>query len=222
MGIIILLVEDDFDLAETVIQYLELEGIECDHATNGEAGLNLARENTYDVLILDIMLPRLDGLGICEAVRSDGQDTSVLMLTSRDTLEDKVAGFDAGTDDYLVKPFAMKELVARIKALAKRRSGQVRRLSVGDLVMDLNSREVWRSDKKLKLTPTGWILLETLMRSSPDLITRRHLEQALWNGEPPDSNSLKVHLHKLRQQVDKSFSKSMILTVPGHGFVLRP
>ena len=219
--LLVLLVEDDFDLAETIVQYLELEGIECDHATNGQNGLKLARENHYQVLLLDIMLPRLDGLGLCDALRKEGIDTPVLMLTARDTLADKLAGFEAGTDDYLVKPFDMDELVARIHALAWRRSGQVKLLTVGDLAMDLDRRAVSRAGRPLNLRPSGWILLETLMRAHPRTVHRRELEQALWPDEPPDSNSLKVHLHHLRQQVDKSFDCPIIETIPGHGFALR-
>ncbi len=215
-----LLVEDDFDLVETVVQYLELEEIECDHATNGRNGLALALENVYRVLLLDIMLPRMDGLEVCQAIRKAGIDTPVLMLTARDTLADKLAGFDAGTDDYMVKPFDMEELVARIRALAGRRSGHVKKLQVGDLVMDLDRRTVTRAGHLLNLRPSGWTLLEFLMRSHPGTVHRRELEQALWQDDPPNSNSLKVHMHHLRRQVDKSFDSPMIETIPGHGFTI--
>jgi DNA-binding response OmpR family regulator len=221
MNLQVLLVEDTMDLAVTIIQYLELEGIQCDHAANGQAGLSLATKNAYDVLLLDINLPRMDGLSVCESLRRAGKDIPVLMLTARATLADKMAGFDAGTDDYLVKPFELQELVMRVQALSRRRSEQVKKLQVADLVLDLEQREATRAGEVLQLTPTGWLILEALMRKSPKVISRQALEQALWNDEPPDSNTLKVHLHKLRQQVDKPFSKPLIQTVPGHGFVLK-
>ena len=220
MGLFLLLVEDDFDLAETIVQYLELEGMACDHAASGEAGLNLIQENTYDVLVLDIMLPRLSGLELCRTLRSKGLDIPVLMLTARDAMEDKQAGFDMGTDDYLVKPFAMQELIMRVQALAKRKSGQAKILKAGDLVMHLDSREVFRKGRKLRLTPTGWTILETLIRSSPGVVSRQKLVQAVWGDQLPESNSLKVHLHKLRQQVDLSADSAMLHTIKGHGYTL--
>jgi len=217
----VLLVEDDRDLAASVADYLALDGISVDHAYNGQAGLTLASENRYDVLLLDLMLPRMDGLTLCEKLRQMGVDTPVLMLTARDTLDDKVAGFRAGTDDYLVKPFAMEELIVRIQALAKRRSGQIRKLQVVDLVLNLDARQAHRSGQLLKLTPSGWTLLETLLRASPALVTKRQLEEALWPDDIPDSNALKVHLYHLRQQVDKPFGQALIHTLPGQGVVLK-
>lgn len=217
----VLLVEDDFDLAETVIQYLELEGIVCDHGASGPAGLELIHQHYYDVLLLDIGLPRMDGLALCHAIRKEGRDTPVLMLTARDTLEDKLAGFDAGTDDYLIKPFAMEELVVRITALARRRSGKSRRLRVGSLFMDLDTGVVTRDGKSLSLTPTGWTLLEILVRESPRVVAKERLITAIWPDGAPESNSLKVHLFKLRQQVDRPFSFPMIETVSGKGVALR-
>ncbi|KIX15152.1 XRE family transcriptional regulator [Dethiosulfatarculus sandiegensis] len=217
----VLLVEDDLDLAATVVQYLELEGMSVACAFNGDAGLNLASEQNYQVLLLDVMLPRMDGLTLCSRLRKQGVDLPVLMLTARDTLDDKLAGFRAGTDDYLVKPFAMAELVARIKVLAQRRSGQARKLKVGELVMDLDQRQAHRGKRLLKLTPTCWDLLETMMRRSPEVVSRRDLEQALWGADLPESNTLKVHMHKLRQQVDDKDSAAMIHTVTGHGFMLK-
>lgn len=221
MSMQILLVEDDLDLASTLVEYCELNGIICDHAANGVAGLELATHHPYRVLVLDINMPRMNGLELCQALRNQGIDTPVLMLTARDTIDDKVAGFNAGTDDYLVKPFELKELLVRIHALAKRRSGQVQKLTVGSLQMDMQKKTVWRDENQIRLSPTGWILLETLMRAAPAVVSRQELEQAVWGDDPPDSNSLKVHLHKLRQAVDKDFTTSLIETVAGQGFALR-
>ncbi len=221
MSLFLLLVEDNFDLAETIIQFLELEGMTCDYATNGEAGLKLARENQYDVLLLDIMLPRMNGLDVCEILRKDGHDIPILMLTARDTLDDKLKGFRSGTDDYLVKPFDLPELVVRIQSLARRRSGQVKVLQAQGVTMHLESKGAFRGDRKLSLTPTGWIILESLVRASPAVVSREKLVQVVWGDELPESNSLKVHLHKLRRQVDGDGESSILQTVTGHGYALR-
>ena len=217
-----LLVEDNVSLAQTVIAYFDLEGINCDYASNGSQGLELALLNDYQVILLDINLPRINGLEVCEMIRKQGVDIPVMMLTARDSLEDKLAGFDAGTDDYLVKPFELSELVARVKALFNRRSLHSMKLEVGPLVMDLSLKTVCREGQKLKLTPTCWRLLEILMRESPNLVSREKMQNTIWN-EPdlPESDVLKVHLYKLRQQVDKPFSIKLIQTVSSHGVAIR-
>lgn len=217
----VLLIEDDFDLAETVGDYLGLESIVCDYASNGVAGLQLAGENAYDVLLLDLNLPRLDGLSLCERLRAAGNDTPILMLTARDRLGEKLAGFEAGTDDYLVKPFELKELVARIHALAHRRSGQIRVLRCGDLEMNLKEGSVARAGREIRLSPTGWKILETLLRASPEVVSRQKLMDAVWGETPPDSDSLKVHLFNLRKAVDGPFARPLLHTVPGKGFAVR-
>ena len=217
-----LLVEDNVSLAQTVIAYFDLEGIDCDYASNGSQGLELALLNDYQVILLDINLPRINGLEVCEMIRKQGVDIPVMMLTARDSLEDKLAGFDAGTDDYLVKPFELSELVARVKALFNRRSLHSMKLEVGPLVMDLSLKTACRHGQILSLTPTCWTLLEILMRESPNVVSREKLQNAIWKGSDlPDSNVLKVHLYKLRQQVDKPFSTKLIHTVAAHGFAIR-
>ncbi|HDY85715.1 hypothetical protein LCGC14_0566010 [marine sediment metagenome] len=216
-----LLIEDDYDLANTVIDYLSLEKIECDHASNGVAGLALIQQNRYDIVLLDLNLPRLDGLQVCDALRKTGTDIPVLMLTARDQLKDKIAGFNAGTDDYLVKPFEMEELVVRINALSRRRSGQVQLLQCGNLTMNLSQKTVMRNEQLLKLSPTTWLLLEALLRASPNPVSRSELEHVIWGDEVPDSNSLKVHLFNLRKVIDSGFSKPLIHTIAGHGFAIR-
>ncbi len=216
----VLLVEDDIDLANTIIDYLKLEDIDCDHASNGVAGLTLAQQHNYDAILLDINLPKMNGLSVCENLRKDGIDTPVLMLTARDSLDDKLAGFQSGTDDYLVKPFALPELVARCQALSKRRSGQIQKLTFADLTLHLESKEAVRNGQVIKLTPTGWKLLETLLRAFPKVLSREELEQAVWGDERPDSNSFKVHLHNLRKAVDENHSHPLIKTITGHGFTL--
>ncbi|WDE09753.1 response regulator transcription factor [Thalassomonas haliotis] len=217
----ILLVEDDLDLAATVVDYLELEGISCDHAANGIRGLGLVQSQSYDMVILDVNMPRMDGLLVCRKMREQGIDTPVLMLTARDTLDDKLAGFKVGSDDYLVKPFAMLELVARIHVLAKRRSGQTTSTELYGLSIDFSQKIAKRGQRQLQLSPTGWILLETLVRKSGQIVTRDQLCHAVWGDELPDSNSLKVHLFNLRQQIDAPGESKLIHTVPGQGVALR-
>ena len=217
----VLLIEDDLDLAQTVMDYLQLEAISCDHASNGAAGLNLLQQNHYDVLLLDLNLPRIDGLTVCERLRNEGSNIPVLMLTARDQLTDKQAGFAAGTDDYLVKPFELKELVMRIHALSRRRSGQTQLLRCGDLQMNLQQRQLSRADINLHLSPTGWRILELLLRESPNVVSRQRLEIAVWGEEIPDSDSLKVHLHHLRKTIDGGFETSLLHTIPGVGIAIR-
>ena len=217
----VLLVEDDRDLAETIVQYLELEGVRCDYASNGISGLQRMAADSYDALLLDLNLPRLDGLSLCERIRERGDDTPVLMPTARDRLQDKLDGFRAGTDDFLVKPFELEELVVRVRALTRRRSGQARLLRCADLEMDLTRRVVRRSGHVLKVSPIGWKLLELLLRESPAAVARERLEQAAWGDEVPPSNSLKVHMHGLRKTIDGDYPVTLVHTVSGFGFSLR-
>ena len=205
-----------------MISYFNLEGIDCDHASTGPHGLELALSNYYEAILLDINLPRMNGLEICEALRHQGVDVPVLMLTARDSLEDKLAGFNAGTDDYVVKPFELSELTARVKALAQRRSSRSKKLKVGPLVLDLSLRVATREDRQISLTPTGWKLLELLMRESPNVVSREKMENTIWSGvDYPNSNSLKVHLYRLREQVDKPFSEKLLHTIANHGVAIR-
>jgi DNA-binding response OmpR family regulator len=221
MKINVLLVEDDLDLATTVIDYLELEEINCDHAANGVAGLQLINLHHFDVMILDVNMPRMDGLTVCKKMREQGISTPILMLTARDTLDDKLAGFAVGTDDYLVKPFEMRELIARIRALANRLSGQTDIISLYGVDADFASKTLKREQRPLLLSPTGWKILEVLMRKSPKVVSKQQLLQAVWGDELPDSDSLKVHLFKLRQQVDTQNESKLIQTVAGQGFAFR-
>jgi DNA-binding response OmpR family regulator len=221
MAISILLLEDDYDLAAAVVGSLELEGVICDHAADGLLAVDLALQNAYDVLVLDVMVPKLDGFGVCSRLRERGVATPILMLTACDSLDDKVSGFQAGTDDYMTKPFAMEELLLRIHALAKRYSRQVRRLTVSDLEMNLDTHEATRAGLDLKLTPTEWKLLEHLAENSPRVVSRTQLEQAVWGDSIPSQSSLKVYLNKLRKKVDTVEWAPLIHTLPGVGVVLK-
>ncbi|MEP4890925.1 MAG: response regulator transcription factor [Aliiglaciecola sp.] len=217
----VLLVEDDIDLATTIVDYLEIESIECDHASNGLMGLNLIESNPYQMIILDINMPKMDGLTLCSTLREKGMDIPILMLTARDSLENKLQGFEAGSDDYLVKPFAMKELVARVQVLAKRRSGEVKKLSAGDLSLDLAQHKASLKQTTLKLSPIAFKLLEVLVRACPKTVSRQQLIQQVWGDEQPDSNSLKVHIHHVRKQLDVEQSNVKLETVSGVGFAIK-
>jgi DNA-binding response OmpR family regulator len=218
----LLLVEDDIDLATAVIDYFDLEKIQCDHAANGLSGFNLIKTNHYDVVILDLNLPKMNGLEVCEKLRTQGIDTPILMLTAKDTLDDKLQGFAKGTDDYLVKPFAMEELIVRVKVLSQRRSGQVKKMMVCGLSLDTQQQVILRADVPLKLSPISFKILETLMLASPHPVSREKLMQNVWGDQQPDSNSLKVHMFNLRKTVEGVPAKQKLIhTLVGHGFVLK-
>lgn len=219
----LLLIEDHHDIAEMVFNYLEQSGYTVDYAADGLTGLHLAVTNDYDLIILDLMLPGLDGLKLCSRLRTDGRcDTPILMLTARDTLDDKVAGLDAGADDYLIKPFELRELVARIGALLRRRRGQVAAeiLSVADLRLDMGTLEVTRAGQPLTLTPIGLKLLAVLMKASPRVVSRAELERQVWGDTLPDSDTLRSHLYNLRRIIDKPFDAALLHTISGAGYCL--
>jgi len=217
----LLLVEDDIDLATGIIDYFELEGIQCDHAANGLSGLNLIKSNYYDVVILDLNMPKMNGLEVCETLRNEGVDVPILMLTAKDTLDDKLLGFSKGADDYLVKPFAMAELIARVQVLAGRRSGQVKKLTVCGLELDAQQKVITRDSVHLKLSPICFKILETLIFAYPKPVSREKIIQSIWGDEQPDTNSLKVHMFNLRKVVDGNAENKLIHTLIGHGFVLK-
>jgi DNA-binding response OmpR family regulator len=217
----ILVVEDNQDLAANLYDYLEAKGHTVDSAPNGLTGLHLAVVNEYDAIILDLMLPGMDGLDVCRKLREEaGKDTPVLMLTARDTLDDKLAGFDSGADDYLVKPFALREMEARLKALTRRHLGGSSRqvLRVANLSFDPGTLRVRRGDRDIELSPTPLRLLEVLLRKSPRVVWRRELEQAIWGDSPPDSDALRTHIHALRAALDRPSEKPLLHTVRGIGY----
>ena len=219
----LLLVEDHADISEMLISYFENRGFSVDYAADGLTGLHLAVTNHYDAIILDLMLPGMDGLSICEKLRQNARNsTPIIMLTARDTLDDKVTGLSTGADDYLVKPFAIAELEARVMAQIRRNRGEVAQdfLSVGDLVVDTSTLAVKRAGKALNLTPIGFKLLKTLMKASPAVVTRQELERKVWGDILPDSDTLRSHMYTLRKTVDKPFATSLLKTVQGSGYQL--
>ena len=217
----LLLVEDHADISEMLTSYFEGRGFSVDYAADGLTGLHLAVTNHYDVIILDLMLPGMDGLSICDKLRRDARNsTPIIMLTARDTLDDKVTGLSSGADDYLVKPFAITELEARVRAQIRRNHGEITRdlLSVGDLEIDTSTMSVQRQGKPLNLTPIGFKILTTLVKASPAVVTRQELERKVWGDILPDSDTLRSHIYNLRKTVDKPFEISLLKTVQGSGY----
>jgi DNA-binding response OmpR family regulator len=219
----ILLIEDNHDIASMVGDHLEASGYQVDYAADGITGLHLAMTQTLDAIILDLMLPGMDGMDVCRKLRSEaGKDTPILMMTARDTLEDKVAGLDAGADDYLVKPFDLEELDARLRALLRRAGGgfAAKILCLEDLEINTGTLEVQRGGITLNLTPIGLKLLIELVRASPRVLSKRALERKVWGDIPPDSDALRSHLYNLRKAIDKPFKRQLLHNVPGMGYRL--
>ncbi|WP_269203668.1 response regulator transcription factor [Cognatilysobacter tabacisoli] len=218
----VLLVEDNRGIAESVGAYLEDRGFEVDYASDGQSALRLTEENTYDAIVLDVQLPRLNGIEVCRHLRQTRVQTPVLMLTARDTLEDKLTGLDAGADDYLVKPFATQELDARLRNIIRRARNEVARpvMQVGDLRFDPVSQQATRGTRTLELSPIGRRLLAILMRESPRVVSRREIEQEIWGDDLPDSDTLRSHLYNLRRAIDRGFDKTLLHTVMSMGYRL--
>lgn len=219
----ILLVEDSPDLASNIIDYLEALGHRLHYAADGEAGLREALVRPVDIVLLDLALPNRGGLSVCSEIRRRAdRRIPILMLTARDTLDDKLAGFAHGADDYLVKPFSLAELAARVAALALRpQLGQPHCFSVGPLTIDRQARTATRDGQLLRLTPLLWELLLLLAETWPNPVSRDEATLRLWGDDPPSSDSLRAHLHLLRQVVDKPFDGPIIETVHSVGFRMK-
>jgi len=219
----VLVVEDNRSLVANLFEYFEARGHTLDAAPDGPTGFHLATTQRYDAIVLDWMLPRLDGRQVLQALREEqGLDTPVLMLTARDELPDKIAGFRAGADDYLTKPFALPELEVRLEALVARARGRGRSrvLQIDDLRLDLSTLDVTRGGRALHLYPACRKLLEVLMQASPAAVTRERLEHALWGDMPPDGDMLRSHVYELRRSVDGPFEVKLIHTLPRIGYRL--
>lgn len=215
-----LIVEDNRDICENIAAYLEKHNYILDFAYDGISAMHLALTNPFDVIVLDLMLPGMDGLRFCQKLRAEAEvETSVLMLTARDTLDDKLKGFEAGADDYLVKPFSLQELHARLQALYNRSHRKAeKQLIVGDLTMNRSTLQVYRAGQRIDLSPVCMKLLQRLMEKSPSVVSREDLETLLWADELPDGDALRSHLYKLRQAIDKPFDRPLIHTAHRVGY----
>lgn len=220
----ILLVEDDDSVSGFIMKGLREEGYAVDLASDGEDGFLMANTVPYDLILLDVMLPKMDGFSVCKRLRSNGKSTPILLLTAREEVEDRVVGLDIGADDYLTKPFAFAELLARIRALLRRGgSQQVTTLKVGDLELDPVSHRVWRAGKEIDLTKKEYALLDYLMRNENRVLTRSAIIDHVWDIQYDSlTNIVDVHIRSLRTKVDREFSTPLIHTVRGVGYVLKP
>ncbi len=219
MSLAVLLVDDNTDILCNVLDYLEMNGMAVETAINGKEALERMSQRSYAVCVLDIGLPDVDGLTVCKTLRANGDKTPILMLTARDSIDDRVTGLEVGADDYLIKPFSLRELNARVQALVRRAYGDSEmKLRVGDLTFDLSTTQVNRAGKPIKLNPTCLTILKELMIRSPAIVSRSRLEAQVWGGGAPDSDSLRANIYLLRQAIDKAFDKKLIHTHPGLGW----
>jgi two-component system OmpR family response regulator len=220
----VLLVEDDKKIAAFVLKGLRAEGFAVDHAADGQEGLHLALSEPYDVAIVDIMLPKMDGLRLIESLRREKINTPVMILSARGAVNDRVKGLQTGGDDYLTKPFAFSELLARVQALIRRSTGATEptQLAYGDLRMDLITREVSRAGTKIELQPLEFSLLEYLLRNAERVVSKTMIMEHVWDYYfDPQTNVVESRIYKLREKVDRGYDPKLIHTVRGVGYVLR-
>jgi len=221
----VLIVEDDLTIAAFLVKGFKESGFAVDHAADGEAGAHLALSVPYDVAIVDLMLPRIDGLSLIQRMRDQRVRTPVIILSAKQTVDDRVRGLEGGGDDYLTKPFAFSELLARVQALIRRSSGAAdpTRLTVGDLVMDLVARTVTRGGREIALRPREFALLEYLMRNAGRVVSKTMILSHVWDYTfDPGTNVVDVLVFRLRDRIDKGFERKMLQTVRGIGYVLNP
>jgi two-component system OmpR family response regulator len=217
----ILVIEDDSEAAAYLVKGLTESGHRVDHAEHGRTGLDIARRESFDAMIVDRMLPGLDGLSIIAALRAAKNQTPVLVLSALGDVDERVKGLRAGCDDYLGKPFAFSELLARLEALTRRSSAETK-LLVGDLEMDLLARTVTRAEQPIELLPREFRLLEYLMRHAGHIVTRTMLLEKVWDHHfDPQTNVIDVHVSRLRQKIDKGFERALLQTVRGSGYTLK-
>ncbi|WP_256774435.1 MULTISPECIES: response regulator transcription factor [unclassified Stenotrophomonas] len=217
----LLIIEDNPELVANLYAFFEPLGYVLDDARDGATGLRLATQNDYDAILLDLMLPRLDGMTLCHKLREEFQNpVPILMLTARDPVDDRVQGLALGADDYLVKPFSLRELDARIRALVRRAQGRHVQgtLAWEDLKVDTRAPQAWRQGQAINLTPSTHKLLLCLVRAAPAVVRKQEMEYLLWGDHPPESGALRTHIHELRQHTDKNFASPLIETVHGVGW----
>jgi two-component system, OmpR family, response regulator len=220
----VLVIEDDRDAAMWLVKGLKEAGHLADHAADGEQGLALAREGVHDVFVVDRMLPKLDGLAVIRTLRAEAVTTPVLILSALSDVDERVRGLRAGGDDYLAKPYAFSELLARVEGLSRRNTGSVQetRLKACDLELDLLTRDVTRAGKDIPLQPREFKLLEYLMRHAGHIVTRTMLLENVWDYHfDPQTNVIDVHVSRLRSKIDKGFEEPILQTVRGAGYMIR-
>jgi len=218
---LVLLAEDEADLAELTIDYLEDEGIECDYAADGKMAINLLETTRYDVIVLDVNMPRADGFTVCSWLKEQLIDTPVIFLTARDGIDDKLIGFEVGADDYLTKPFELDELVARLKVLARRKNEAKRIFQLDDLIIDYAAHVVTRNHKEIYLQPAQWQLLCLLAKHSPNVVSKLDIEKHIWPEQDVNKDMLKTLIFRLRSAIDCEGNHALIHTIRGAGLALR-
>jgi DNA-binding response OmpR family regulator len=221
MGNSVLIVEDDRDLARNLVDFLQLRGYVVDYASDGFSAIHLIDKNDYDLVVLDLKLPGQDGLTVCQRMRTELRSrVPVVVLTAKDDLDTKVCALDSGADDYVVKPAALREIEARIRALIRRarREGDSDVLEVGDLRLDTGTMRVERGGRPIALPPVPLKILTLLMRRSPNVVHQAAIQREIWDDEPEDNHALIVHMHTLRNAVDKPFDRQLVHTVRGFGY----
>lgn len=217
----ILIIEDNRDMAANLYDFFEASGYVVDICADGLTGLHLAVNNSYDAIVLDVMLPGMDGFSLCRRLRRDVRcDTPVLMLTALDSVDDRIFGLESGADDYLVKPFSLRELRARLLALVRRATGNTvdAVIRVGDLAYDTELMQVTRAQRKIELPPIPLAILAELMKASPKIVKREDLAHAVWGDQPPDSDALRTHLHTLRSAIDHVGEPPLLHTIRSVGY----
>ncbi|MGW3266037.1 response regulator transcription factor [Streptomyces sp. NPDC001056] len=216
-----LVVDDETRLTDLVVRYLTESGHTAEGRYDGTSGLAAARDPRVDGVLLDVMLPGLDGIEVCRTLREEGIDVPVILLTARGAISERVAGLDAGADDYMVKPFAMEELLARLRAISRRRPDTAGRLRVGDLVLDSEQQRAWRADTELDLSRREFAVLRVLMENAGRVVSRLQLLDEVWDGETDlRSNAIDVHVSKVRAKADRAFGRTSITTLRGRGYRL--
>lgn len=218
----LLIIEDNADLVANIYDFFEARGHAVDAAYDAFSGLKFASEHSYDAIVLDLMLPGMDGLEVCARLRDTGVTTPILMLTARDTLDNKLDGFASGADDYLIKPFALSELDARLQAIHRRAAGGPVRteVRVADLHFNPDTLEITRGGIPIQLPPIPLRIFELLLQRSPRVVSREELEHAVWGDSPPDSDPLRAHIHVLRSAIDGASEQPLIQTIRGRGYRL--
>jgi heavy metal response regulator len=219
----ILVIEDEKKISDFIKRGLKEEGYAVDVGADGENGLFLARTNDYDLILFDLMLPKIDGITVCKKLREDKITSPIIMLTAKDAVKDKVTGLDAGADDYITKPFAFEELLARVRAILRKKStAQATTLEVGDLSLDLQTHKVARAGKEIELTSKEYALLEYLMRNTGKVVTRTMISEHVWDIDfDTFTNVIDVYINYLRNKIDSDNKKKLIYTVRGRGYILK-